>query len=286
MKKSILRASAAWQVVALLGAGSALTMAAPASAQDYTSGAVIGTVTDDSGHAVPRATVTMRSVSQNQVRTFVTDGSGVFTASGLTPGTYDIAVAAPGFRAYSDSLTITAAQESRVTLGLISTTATSEIVVTGRRLRQTQTQGTTGLNVDVTAVNAVAPLGHNITAITLLAPTVQRGVSNFGDVPSVGGSSVAENAYYINGLNITNPDTYVGSARVPFYFYKTAATPPSSAVRRAAWSMPLPSRARTTRSLHSISIGSRVACRGIARTEAWRRTRRTLAKSAVMISSS
>jgi hypothetical protein len=221
MKKSILRASAAWQVVALLGAGSALTMAAPASAQDYTSGAVIGTVTDDSGHAVPRATVTMRSVSQNQVRTFVTDGSGVFTASGLTPGTYDIAVAAPGFRAYSDSLTITAAQESRVTLGLISTTATSEIVVTGRRLRQTQTQGTTGLNVDVTAVNAVAPLGHNITAITLLAPTVQRGVSNFGDVPSVGGSSVAENAYYINGLNITNPDTYVGSARVPFYFYKT-----------------------------------------------------------------
>ena len=32
--------------------------------------------------------------------------------------------------------------------------------------------------------------------------------------------SVAENAYYINGLNITNPDTYVGSARVPFYFYK------------------------------------------------------------------
>src|SRR5699024_9688788 len=59
-----------------------------------------------------------------------------------------------------------------------------------------------------------------ITALTLLAPTAQRGVSAFGDVPSVGGSSVAENAYYINGLNITNPDTYIGSARVPFYFYK------------------------------------------------------------------
>ena len=60
----------------------------------------------------------------------------------------------------------------------------------------------------------------------MLAPTVQRGVRNFAqangeDVPSVGGSSVAENAYYINGLNITNPDTYIGSARVPFYFYKS-----------------------------------------------------------------
>ena len=78
----------------------------------------------------------------------------------------------------------------------------------------------------MTAVNRNAPIGHDITSITLLAPTTSLGVSGFRsangeDVPSIGGGSVAENAYYINGLNITNPDTYVGSARVPFYFYKT-----------------------------------------------------------------
>ncbi len=60
----------------------------------------------------------------------------------------------------------------------------------------------------------------------MLAPTTSLGVRGFRqangeDVPTIGGGSVAENAYYINGLNITNPDTYVGSARVPFYFYKT-----------------------------------------------------------------
>ena len=225
MKKSILRASAAWQVVALLGAGSTLMVAAPANAQDYTSGAVIGTVTDDAGRPVPNAAVTMRSVSQNQVRNFVTNGSGVFTASGLTPGAYDLTATASGFKTYTDSLTITASQQSTVTVGLVSLNQTSTIVVTGRRLRQSSTQGTTGLNIDVAAVNANAPVAHDLAALTLLAPTTTYGVRGFQqangeDVSSIGGSSVAENAYYINGLNITNPDTYVGSARVPFYFYK------------------------------------------------------------------
>jgi hypothetical protein len=227
MTKSILRASAGLQALALLGAGTAASfiVASPASAQDYTSGAILATITNNNGAPVAGAAVTLRSLAQGQVRTFVTNSNGSFTASGLAPGEYSINVAASGYQPYDDTLTVTAAQSSSVTVGLVSVTQTSAITVVGRRLRQTATGGTTGLNIDVAAVNANAPLAHDITAITLLAPTVQRGVRGFAqangeDVPSVGGSSVAENAYYVNGLNITNPDTYVGSARVPFYFYK------------------------------------------------------------------
>ena len=221
MRKSILRASAGLQALAILGAGTtAAFIAAPASAQDYTSGAVNGNVSDNSGKPLAGATVTLTSIAQNQARTLTTDGAGNFSASGLAAGEYTIAVNAGGYAPYSGTITITAAQQSQLNISLVSATASREIIVTGTRLRQVQTQATTGLNVDVQNVNANAPIGHSITAVTLLAPTAQRGVSAFGDVPSVGGSSVAENAYYINGLNITNPDTYVGSARVPFYFYK------------------------------------------------------------------
>ena len=221
MRKSFLRASAGLQALALLGAGTAASFIVPtaASAQDYTSGSIAGNVSTN-GKPIAGATVILRSLAQGQARTLTTDGAGNFTASGVPAGDYSVDVNAGGYAPYSGTINIAAAQQNQVSVNLVSATASREIIVTGTRLRQTQTAATTGLNIDVANVNANAPLAHSITAITLLAPTAQRGVSAFGDVPSIGGSSVAENAYYINGLNITNPDTYVGSARVPFYFYK------------------------------------------------------------------
>jgi len=227
MRKSFLRASAGLQALAFMGAGTAASFIVPtaASAQDYTSGAISGNVTTG-GRPVAGATVTVRNVAQNQTRTMTTNASGNFAASGLPAGLYDVTVNASGLAPYSGQINIAAAQSTQANVELVSATASRDIIVTGTRLRQTQTQATTGLNVDVQAVNANSPIAHDITAVTLLAPTVQRGVRNFAqangeDVPTIGGSSVAENAYYINGLNITNPDTYIGSARVPFYFYKS-----------------------------------------------------------------
>ena len=134
MTKSILRASAGLQALALLGAGTAVSfiVATPAAAQDYTSGAISGNVTGTNGGPVAGATVTIRSLSQGQTRTFVTNGAGAFSASGVTPGDYAINVSAPGYHSYEDTLTVTAAQQTRVTVGpLVSTTQSATIVVTG-----------------------------------------------------------------------------------------------------------------------------------------------------------
>src|SRR3546814_12184448 len=54
------------------------------------------------------------------------------------------------------------------------------------------------------------PLGRSLTDAALLAPTATAGDTTFGNLASLGGASVAENAYYINGLNITNFDNYLG----------------------------------------------------------------------------
>ena len=222
LRKRALEASSALRVLALVGAGAAATtFAAPAMAQDYTSGGVNGTVTDNNGAALGGATVTLRSIAQGQTRTLVADGSGSFTASGLTPGDYSVNVAAKGFAPYAGTITISPAQESRVSVELVNAGANPQIIVTGSRLRQTQTQAATGLALDVPAITRDIAIPRSVTGVTLLAPTTARGNTGFGDVPSIGGGSVAENAYYINGLNITNPDTYVGSAAVPFEFYKT-----------------------------------------------------------------
>lgn len=219
-----LRGGTALHALALLGAGvgAAAMLATPAMAQDYTSGSVSGSVVDGSNAPVANAQVTLRSQSLGQSRVLTTTGGGNFTATGLAPGTYDVSVSADGFKPLSDTVAVVAAQNNRITLTVLSTSAPdTDVVVTGSRVRQDFTKTTQGLNIDVVSLTKDVPVARSITGLILLAPTTNPGVTAFGNVASIGGSSVAENAYYINGLNITNPDTYVGSTRVPFDFYKT-----------------------------------------------------------------
>ncbi len=192
---------------------------ATAEAQDYTSGAVSISVKDSNGAAVPGATVTLTSQAQGISKTLTTSATGVATANGLVPGDYDISVSANGFDTYTGTATVVVSQEVTYTYALQTTGATTTVVVKGKRVRQDFNKTTTGLSVDVTTLVSQQAIGRSVEAVTLLAPTVVNSTA-FGE-PSIGGGSAAENAYYINGLNITNPDTYVGDATVPFDFYKT-----------------------------------------------------------------
>ncbi len=205
-----------------------------AEAQDYTSGALIGSVRNAAGQPVAGATVTLTSKAQGQARTLTSSASGAFSTTGLAPGEYDIIVHAAGYDDYKSTVTIVISQEVRIEASLQETGATQTVVVKGKRVRQDFTKTTTGLTVDVDTLVSQQPIARNLTAVTMLAPTVVMGNPAFGygnsgaatgkqdySVASFGGGSVAENAYYVDGLNITNPDTYVGSANIPFDFYKT-----------------------------------------------------------------
>ena len=194
---------------------------AAAHAQDYTSGALIGSVTDGAGKPVAGATVTLTSTAQGQARTLTSSAAGTFSATGLAPGDYTVAVTAAGYDAYNATVSVVISQEVRIDAAMQTTGATQTVVVKGHRVRQDFSKTTTGLTVDLDTLVAQQPIARSVTAVAMLAPTVVKGNPGFGDVASFGGGSVAENAYYIDGLNITNPDTYVGSARVPFDFYKT-----------------------------------------------------------------
>ena len=192
-----------------------------AMAQDYTSGALSGTVTDASGKPIAGATVTIVSKAQGVTTNVTSDSKGLFHVASMAAGDYDVTANANGYQAYKGTATIGVSQEVRYTVAMSAVGETQTVVVKGHRNRQDFNGTTTGINVDLTTLTAEVPVARSITAVTMLAPGAVQGVAGFGDVASLGGSSVAENAYYINGLNITNPDTYVGSAKVPFDFYKT-----------------------------------------------------------------
>lgn len=220
-----LRGGTALQALALVGAGVGMAgLTAPAAAQDYTSGAIGGTVRDEAGNPVDGATVTITSRSQGFTRTVTTNSGGVFLINGLAPGGYDVSVqssAGAGYKA--DNVPLSSSQTAQLNVQLAAAGG-DDIVVTGTRAVASFSGATTGLNVNVADFIKDKPLGRDLTSVILLAPGTAAGDAAFGNLPSIGGSSVAENAYFVNGLNTTNFDTGLGSTAVPFYFYQSVET--------------------------------------------------------------
>ncbi|WP_300531062.1 carboxypeptidase regulatory-like domain-containing protein [Maricaulis sp.] len=221
-KAHLLRSSILAGVIAagfVAAAPAALTGAA-AHAQDYTTGAITGTVVDANGDAVAGADVAIRSVAQGFSRSTTSAADGDIRFGLLPQGEYEVVVSAPGFRSTESVVSVRAGSESAYRFDLVG--ASEVITVTGTATQVLDfAQTTTGLDLDIDEVLETLPINRNITAVSRLAPTVTRGDADFGNLANIGGASVAENAFYVNGLNITNLDNFLGAALVPFEFYQS-----------------------------------------------------------------
>src|SRR5947207_3374827 len=62
------------------------------------SGTVVGTVSDASGGAAPKAQITLRNLDTNQTRQAATNDGGAFTFATLPPGQYRVSASHPGFK--------------------------------------------------------------------------------------------------------------------------------------------------------------------------------------------
>jgi hypothetical protein len=230
-KSRYLSGGSALQALALVGAGltGALTMAAPAAAQDFTNGAMVGVVVTPDHTRVSGGTVTVVSNAQGFRRTAQISADGSFRVPQLPVGSYSVTVTSPGFQSVVDTNVSVVAGSSAtytftVAAGSVSETAGGEdIVVTGRAVRGNDfSTNTGGLSIgNVSDLLNNTPIARNQTALTLLAPGATSGDTSFGNLASLSGATVAENQYYVNGLNVTNFRNFVGSQNPPIEFYQS-----------------------------------------------------------------
>lgn len=75
----------------------------PACLFAQVSGSISGTVQDSTGAAVPGAKVGLVDEASQEVRESVSNGSGYFTFSGITPGTYTVSAEAKGFKSWKQA---------------------------------------------------------------------------------------------------------------------------------------------------------------------------------------
>jgi Carboxypeptidase regulatory-like domain len=103
-------------------------------------GAISGTVRDSSGAVVAGAQVKVVSQNTGAVRAATTDNSGLYTVSGLEPGTYQVKVSAAGFGEYSRDFSIAPGLRSTVDATLAAKGAETVVEVVGEAQTQVDTQ--------------------------------------------------------------------------------------------------------------------------------------------------
>lgn len=79
----------------------ALTLCALPAAAQVLYGTIVGTVSDPTGAAVPKATVTVVNTATGMTREVTTDDTGYFSIPNLLQGTYDVSVTASGFKPFT-----------------------------------------------------------------------------------------------------------------------------------------------------------------------------------------
>ncbi|RDS83302.1 TonB-dependent receptor [Dyella psychrodurans] len=188
-----------------------------------TTGSVFGTAPVSAGETV--------RVVNNQTgltRVVAVDSAGRYSANQLPTGDYTVSLMQGGnVVSTQDHVQVTvqggtnvpfaapASAKNAQNLSTITVSANAVPAIDVSSTRQTQV---------ITAQQLkTLPIAHSAEAIALLAPGVSGGGSSLGTGPtgaplvSMGGNSVVENAYYLNGFNTTDPIGGAGGISLPYF---------------------------------------------------------------------
>lgn len=192
-----------------------------AHAQGVT-GSVDILVVEPDGTPVSGATVAISEPGTGLLRQKTTNSNGKAWAK-LHPGNYELQVTKAGFQSIEIlQMTVQVGKTEELSIPLVSGSI-EEIITYGSAAPLTHiATGESGLNISLEAVSQL-PVARSIESVALMAPGTIPGIESFGDdktLVSFGGASVAENVYYIDGLNVSNFRNGLGGASVPFEFYQ------------------------------------------------------------------
>jgi outer membrane receptor protein involved in Fe transport len=168
------------------------------AAAQFETGAVVGTVRDNSGAVVPGATVTLLSAETGVSVTKTTDGEGNYEFFTVRPGAYKVTVELPGFAtAFADRVPVSVGGRQRVDLTMTvgQQTETVEVVGGARTLETDSSQR--GQVISGRQATELPLNGREYSALAQLSPGVRLSALN------TGGLTPREGAFNVNGLRST-----------------------------------------------------------------------------------
>ena len=178
-----------------------LAMAVIAEGQERF-GALTGRVTDQQNMAIPGVTVVTTNTESGQVRTFVTDAEGRFTAPDLVPGRYTVRFELTGFsKVERPDVSVVLGRTFELDAQMRVGEFTEVVQVTGETTPLVDNRSTLiAHNVSAEEFDRL-PKGRSFQSIALTAPSVNQGEIEGG--MQVNGASGSENAFTVDGV-VTN----------------------------------------------------------------------------------
>lgn len=171
-----------------------------------TTGTIVGHVSDSNGGVLPGVTIEATGPSLQGTRTATTEGTGDYRLTLLPPGIYSVTFKLEGFRSTTrNNVPVSLGKDTFIDITL-RTAASEELVVTAQAPVLDTSSTTLGTTLGTTAMETL-PTGRNYASIAQVVPGVSSDANPGNSSQStitVYGSSGAENAYYIDGMNTTN----------------------------------------------------------------------------------
>ncbi len=179
-----------------------------------------GTVHDQSGGLVQKASITLRDVDTNRSYTTTSNTSGYYILANLPPGNYELTVEYTGFAKYKQTgISLTVGQMATIDIPLKVATTAEEVTVTAEAPTIEPTRTEVSQVIASEQIQSLPISGRLFTDFALLSPGVTTGrislQSTFTDPTvtriSFGGQRDLNNSVTVDGAD--NINTATGSQR-------------------------------------------------------------------------
>jgi hypothetical protein len=158
---------------------------------------IAGTVTDQTGAAVPGAKITLTQTETGFAYNSVSNGTGAFTFAGLNVGTYTLKASAKGFENYTASgLSLNVSQTMNANIKLTVGAETVDVNVTADALQVEADSNTVDTLISGEQVTEIATENRNFAALASLGLGVSSNLPDSNTPTSVAASF----SISVNGL--------------------------------------------------------------------------------------
>ena len=185
-------------------------------------GTLLGNVTDESGGAVPGATITATETRTNIVRTAVSNEGGRYSFNNLAPGVYRVEGELIGFRKFSrDSVEVSVNTTVRVDMSLVVGALEESVMVTGEAPMLQTDRTDTGRIIESAQITQM-PLGfnRNFQALLITVPGASRPFrphSEFYNSQESLSSNVNGQSRQVNNVQLEGADNSDNGGSLAFY---------------------------------------------------------------------